>query len=278
LGYKRLGFIVKPHAKGLVEYVRKVTKELEKNEIKYVFPDKIKDNIKKIPTASEDLIFENSDIIIVLGGDGTFLSAATKAAEKEIPILGINMGFLGFLTEFTKEEFLNFIPRLKKNKIKIGTRSLLSVQLNSKKYIALNDVVFSKEKIARMIFLKVTVNDTFFSNIRADGLIISTPTGSTAYNLSAGGPIVTPISKNLIITPICPHSLTLKPVIVSSGCKIKVEVLKGDDTFITIDGQKGITVREGDIVEVKEDEKKLKVISNPERDYFSILREKLKWG
>jgi len=278
LEYNRVGFIVKPHAKGLKEYIEKIVKKLEENSIDYLFPESIKELAPKNTAVKQEEIFKSSKIIIVLGGDGTFLSAATKAAEREIPILGINMGFLGFLTEFTKEEFLKFIPNIAKNQLKIGTRSLLNVRLNSKSFLALNDVVFSKEKIARMIFLKVMVNDTFFSNIRADGLIISTPTGSTAYNLSAGGPIVTPVSKNLIITPICPHSLTLKPVIVSSECKIKVEVLKGDDTYITIDGQKGTTIKEGDIVEVSEDEKKLKVISNPQRDYFSILREKLKWG
>ncbi len=278
MNYKNLGFIVKPHAKGLKEYLEKIIEILEKNDFNLFFPEEIKQIFPDYFTFSSEEIFKKADLIVVLGGDGTFLSAATRAAEKEIPILGINMGFLGFLTEFTKEEFINFIPALKENKVSIGERSLLKVKFNSKSFIALNDVVFSKEKIARMIFLKVLVNDVFFSNIRSDGLIISTPTGSTAYNLSAGGPIVTPISNNLIITPICPHSLTLKPVIVSSGCRIKVEVIKGNDTFVTIDGQKGVTINEGDIVEVFEDDKKLKVISNPNRDYFSILREKLKWG
>jgi NAD+ kinase len=188
------------------------------------------------------------------------------------------MGFLGFLTEFTKEEFLKFIPALIKENCKKSNRALLEVIIGDKRFTALNDVVFSKENLARMSQLNVKVGDSFFSIVRADGLIISTPTGSTAYNLSAGGPIVTPRSKNLLITPICPHSLTLKPVVISSECEIIVEVIKGDGMIVTIDGQKGEAINSGDTVRVRESTTMLSVINNPERDYFSILREKLKWG
>ena len=275
---KTIGIIVKPHAKGLSDYLEKCVEIFKKYDVKLLLSERFKNEVAGIIRENENKIYENSDVIVVMGGDGTFLSAATNAAEYNIPVLGINMGFLGFLTEFTKEEFLKFIPSLMERKFKASKRALLEVGIKDKKFTALNDVVFSKDHLARMSQLKVKVGNQFFSNIRADGLIISTPTGSTAYNLSAGGPIVSPRSKNLLITPICPHSLTLKPVVISSECEIIVELVKGEEMIVTIDGQKGESIASGDIVKVRESNTILFVINNPNRDYFSILREKLKWG
>ncbi len=273
-----IGIIVKPHAKGLSDYLKKCADIFKNYNSEIYLSEKFKGEISGMKSEKESEIYKKAETIVVMGGDGTFLSAATKSAMNNIPVIGINMGFLGFLTEFTKEEFLKFIPSLIEGDYKKSNRALLEVIIKDKRFTALNDVVFSKENLARMSQLNVKVGDRFFSVVRADGLIISTPTGSTAYNLSAGGPIVTPRSKNLLITPICPHSLTLKPVVISSECEIIVEVIKGDEMIVTIDGQRGEAINSGDMVKVRESKTVLSVINNPERDYFSILREKLKWG
>ncbi len=275
---KSVGIIVKPHAEGLFDYLKRCSDIFNRFDLRIYLSEKFGKELKGIKREKEDEIYKKADIIVVMGGDGTFLSASSKAVEYNIPIIGINMGFLGFLTEFTKEEFLEFIPTLVNGEFRKSKRALLEIMIKNKKFIALNDVVFSKENLARMSQLRVKVGGQFFSNVRADGLIISTPTGSTAYNLSAGGPIVTPRSKNLLITPICPHSLTLKPVVISSECEIKVEVIKGEEMIVTIDGQRGEAINPGDTVVVRESPDMLSLISNPKRDYFSILREKLKWG
>jgi len=275
---KKIGLIVKPHAKELKKYLNRIIKAFQDNKITLLIPKSVENLVHYNNFHSEQTILSQAEIIVVIGGDGTFLSVASKAAESSKPILGINMGDLGFLTEFTKNEFLEFLPSLIKGNYKVEKRTLLKAKTKTKTHKALNDIVFSKENLARMIKLRVKVNNLFFAKIRSDGLIISTPTGSTAYNLSSGGPIVSPNCESLLITPICSHSLTLKPVAISSNSKIEVSANKKYNVVLTIDGQTGEKLKPGTVVRISEFEKKLELIKNPDRDYFSILREKLKWG
>ncbi len=274
---KKIGIVVKPHAPELKEKLEKIILLFKKEEFE-VFLDEKAPIRGQFKILKREEIPEKCDLVVVMGGDGTFLSVAHLTAIHNKYIVGINLGNLGFLTEFTFEEFFEFVKKIKANEFDYSSRLLITTTFKAKEYHALNDIVISKGNIARMLNLEVFVENKFFSKVRADGMIIATPTGSTAYNLSSGGPIITPNSKNIIITPICPHSLTLKPVIVSSNCKIKVNILKGDSAFLTVDGQRGENINSGDSIEIKTSKHSLKIINNPLRDYFSILREKLKWG
>ncbi len=275
---ERIGIVIKPHAEDIENKVETVVSLLLKNNFKVLVDKTFIFDLRDVEKEEREKIPEKSDLIVVMGGDGTFLSIAHITAQKGKPILGINLGNLGFLTEFTFNEFIDFIPTIKNQNFSFTERTLLIAEAENRSFYALNDIVIAKEHIARMINLEVFVEGKFFSTIRADGLIVATPTGSTAYNLSSGGPIITPSAKNIIITPICPHSLTLKPVIISGDCCIKVKVKKGGHAFLTVDGQRGVELKEGSKVSIKKAAITLKTINNPKRDYFSILREKLKWG
>jgi len=225
-----------------------------------------------------------SDIIIVLGGDGTFLGVARLVGDLETPIVGINLGSLGFLTEIQIEEIDSLLEDIIKGNYTVEDRIRLTVHLHRKEeriaqYNVLNDVVINKGALARIIELETFLNDEKLSTFRADGLIISTPTGSTAYNLAAGGPIVSPKLNCMIITPICPFKLSNRPIVIPDSYKIKtfLHSQKGD-VFLTLDGQVGISLMEGDRVEVKKADHSLKFIKPKNKSFFHILRTKLKWG
>jgi len=218
-------------------------------------------------------------LILVIGGDGTFLSVAPAAVRHGVPIAGFNLGTLGFLTELGTGSIRNTLERLLTRGMPLSERKVLRVELEGGHYLALNDVVASKGNIARIIQLELQVNHTKIAHIRADGLIISTPTGSTAYSLSAGGPIVNPEVNALVITPICAHSLTLRPLVVPDRLRLTVTRDKGDNqVFVTIDGQHVLPLPAGKAFHVGVDERRLKMVESPDMNYFSLLAEKLNWG
>ncbi len=233
---------------------------------------------------SRDDVPMGCDLVIVMGGDGTLISAARAISGREIPLFAVNLGGLGFLTAITKEELFPELERALGGGHRIGKRRLMKVDVIRSgravsHYEALNDVVITKASIARMIDLEAYVDDMFVCSYKADGLIVSTPTGSTAYSLSAGGPIIYPTVAAVCITPICPHTLTNRPVIVNSSSVISVLCRAEDSSgFLTIDGQVGEPLHENDRIECSSSEHELNLIRPPQQKFFDVLRQKLKWG
>jgi NAD+ kinase len=225
-----------------------------------------------------------SDVLLILGGDGTILNAARLAAERSIPILGVNMGGLGFLTEVRLDNLYASLDRVFANDFILDERLMLQTHVHRHgetvaRGIVLNDVVISKGTLARMIELKIAIQGQFVTNLRADGLIVATPTGSTAYSMSAGGPIINPAVQSLILTPISPHTLTHRPLIVPGNAEIEVTLTSKDEgAMATLDGQVGIAMTQGDTAVIQASEHRTKLIRFPESHYYEVLREKLKWG
>ena len=233
---------------------------------------------------SRNLLAAQSDLLVVLGGDGTLLAAAREAAPRGIPILPINLGSLGFLTSFTLEELYPALEETLAGKAETSERVMLTASLLRKRQTiesknVLNEIVVNKGALARMIEVELYIDEEFVCRYRADGLIVATPTGSTAYSLSAGGPIVHPDVESLIVTPICPHTLTDRPVVIGDGCKIEMR-LRGDaeSVYLTLDGQKGILMQSEDRVGIARAKERLKLIQPHRKSYYEILRSKLKWG
>ena len=230
-----------------------------------------------------DALVKDIQLLIVLGGDGTLLAGARSVGSREIPIFAVNLGGLGFLTTITLEQMYPELERALEGKCRIGPRRMLHCQVmrNGKsiaEYEALNDAVFSKTEMARMINIDVHVDEHYVCRYRADGLIVSTPTGSTAYSLSAGGPIIFPTVDTLCLTPICPHMLTNRPVLVSGEAVIKVDILDDEAPYLTVDGQVGQPLEKGDQVFCRNSTTKVLLIRPPHMLYFDVLRAKLKWG
>ncbi len=227
---------------------------------------------------------QKADVLLVLGGDGTMLNAARLAGERGIPILGVNMGGLGFLTEVRLDNLFPSLERVFANEYVLDERLMLSTHIHRHgetvaKGVVLNDVVVSKGTLARMIEMKISIQGQFVTKLRGDGLIVSTPTGSTAYSLSAGGPIINPGVHALILTPVCPHTLTHRPLIVQDDVEIDVTLTSKDEgAMATLDGQVGVALTQGDSVVLKVSEYKTRLIRFPESNYYDVLREKLKWG
>ena len=229
-------------------------------------------------------VADSSQLLLVLGGDGTMLAAARLASPRGIPILPINMGSLGFLTSFTLDELYPALEETLAGRFSVSQRVMLQAELERAGSVietqtALNDAVIHKGALARMIQLELRINSDFVCRYRADGLIVSSPTGSTAYSLSAGGPIVHPAVESFIITPICPHMLSDRPLVIRDSSCIEVK-LNGDteSVYLTLDGQRGIPMQPTDILRVRRADRQLKLIQPPKKPYFDILRSKLKWG
>lgn len=225
-----------------------------------------------------------ADLLIVLGGDGTLLAASRLENERGVPILPVNLGGLGFLTSVTLEEMYPILEQVFAGRSRTSERVMLDVSVIRgdvlvERHRALNDAVLNKATLSRMIDLKLTVNGEFVTDYRADGLILSTPTGSTAYSLAAGGPIVYPRVSAFLITPICPHTLTNRPLMVPDTSRIEVVFMgPGEPVTLTVDGQVGIALAPGDRVEIVRAKQRLRLVRTPERTYYQILRDKLKWG
>jgi NAD+ kinase len=224
------------------------------------------------------------DIVLVLGGDGTMLSVSRLVAPKGIPVLGINLGSLGFITEVNRDEIFSAVDKMLNDGCAIEERMMLTAAIhrNGKKiadYTVLNDVVINKGALARIIDLETNINDRYVTTYKADGLIISTPTGSTAYSLSAGGPILYPTLDSIVVTPICSHTLTNRPIVVPGNSQIEIIIKSlSEDVFLTLDGQVGFSLRMDDVLEIGKSPFKTKLLVPIERDYFQVLRTKLKWG
>jgi len=231
-----------------------------------------------------DDVPEGCDLVIVLGGDGTLLSAARAIGHREIPLFAVNLGGLGFLTAITKDELFPELERALEGGHRVAKRKFLNTELLRggrvvAAYDALNDAVLAKSEIARMIDLEVYVDEQFVANYKADGLIVCTPTGSTAYSLAAGGPIIFPSVPAICMTPICPHMLTNRPVLVPETSVVRVvSHAPNDNVFLSIDGQVGNPVEEGDMILCRSSRFALQLVRPPRAMFFDVLRQKLKWG
>lgn len=225
----------------------------------------------------------DTNLIIVLGGDGTLLSAARVVAGLNIPLFAVNLGHLGFLTAIRVEDLYPELERALRGEHRIGLRRMVDCELRRggktiATYSALNDVVITKSQLARMIDLDTHVDNHFVAAYKADGLIVATPTGSTAYSLSAGGPVIFPSVNAFCITPICPHMLTNRPVIVPDSSIIQILIHGDEGPYLTIDGQTGEPLCRGDVVVCRSSAKTIQLIRPPKMLFFDVLREKLKWG
>jgi NAD+ kinase len=234
---------------------------------------------------TEEEIRDQAELVVVLGGDGTLISVARLFSGRDVPILGINLGSLGFLTEITVEELYPRLELCLQSTPRVSARMMLMVTLfregkESETHHVLNDVVINKGALARIVDLETRINKQVLTTYKADGLIVATPTGSTGYSMSAGGPIIHPQMSCIVITPICPHTLTNRPIVVTDESIISVTITSSFDekVYLTLDGQVGIELQEGDSVEVRKALNKTSLVMSRSRDYFELLRTKLKWG
>jgi len=227
-------------------------------------------------------LVQSSDMLLVLGGDGTFLAGARLASDRKIPILGVNLGGLGFLTNTPASEIFDMLELVIKGHAQFEKITMLDVVTNCQgkreEFRVLNDVVLAKTALARIIEIRVSIGNANVTKLLADGLIVSTPTGSTAYSMSAGGPICHPSVKAIILTPICPHLLANRPLLVPDSQVLRVDLASGGESYITLDGQIGREFLQGDWFEAARSECDLTLVKNPNRTYYQTLRDKLRWG
>jgi len=287
---ERIGIIVKQNKPEAITLARNLVEWLQPKKIEVYIEEEIKDLFypplagPQLNSVEREEIPIHVEMIIVLGGDGTLLSVARLVGAREVPILGVNLGGLGFLTEITLEELYRVLERVIHEDFVTDERVVFNAAVIRRgeriaEFIVLNDAVINKGALARIIDLETTINGEYLTTFKSDGLIISTPTGSTAYNLSAGGPIVYPLLHCIIITPICPHTLTNRPIVIPDDVEIRA-VLKTrqQEVILTLDGQQGFSLEFEDVVEVRKAEGRILLIKSPYRHYFEVLREKLKWG
>lgn len=240
---------------------------------------------EEMEAGGASIIPDSVDWVVVLGGDGTLLGASRKVGRHGVPILGVNLGGLGFLTGIPLDKLYPVIEMMINGRLEVETRVMLETRvLREEKEVlrfqVLNDVVINKRALARIIDLDVTINDEFLTTFRADGLIISTPTGSTAYNLAAGGPILYPTLETFVLTPICPFTLTNRPIIIPNTAAIQIRMGKEskETVILTFDGQVGFDLFFGDEVIINKSKEKIRLLRPPDQSYFKILRTKLMWG
>lgn len=236
-------------------------------------------------SAESSEIARDADFVVVLGGDGTLIAAARLMGQREIPILAVNLGSLGFLTEITLDELYPSMERCLEGDFEVSERMMLlaSVERGGEEvelHRVLNDVVINKGALARIIDMETYVSNHYLTTFKADGLIVSTPTGSTGYSLSANGPIIHPDLESISLTPICPHTLTNRPLVVGPEAKISIRLNYAPDesVFLTLDGQVGMKLFSGDVVQIHRCEHVTRLVQSRTKDYFEVLRTKLKWG
>ncbi len=282
---QKVGIIIKRGEQKAVDLVGEVVRWLQKNKKEVIIGKKLAGLINFPHGFPEEKVPVFADLLIVLGGDGTLLKAARIIGDRNVPLLGVNLGNLGFLTEITKDEIFPVLSEIFEGKFHIDRRMKLSSHIirNDKpaeEHSVLNDIVISKGGVARLFELETYIDGSYLTTFRADGLILSTPTGSTGYTLAAAGPIVHPGLNSIVITPICPHILTGRSIIVPADSTIRVALKPDDgeeDIILTMDGQVSVPLRPADEVVVNKSRASVCLIRPSRRDYFQVLRTKLKW-
>ncbi len=276
------GIIGNPSKKNLSNVLSSILILLDKKGIKYIIHDVLKMKIsgKKYSNKlkSLDSLLDKSDIVISLGGDGTFLNTARLVGRKQIPILGVNLGNLGFMAEVSPEEMEKFVTDILDGNYKIYDLCVISAKAGRKEFFGMNEIVIDKCNSIKMIEIDIYYNNEKVVNFVGDGVIVSTPTGSTGYSLSAGGPIISPYSKVFIITPICPHTLNFRPIIVPDDGAIKIKILKKDKVRLTADGFSSMILKSPIDFTLTKGSFNIKAVKKTNKTYFQTLNNKLLWG
>lgn len=287
---KRIGIVLKPHQPQALETLCELVVWLAQRDITLVGgPDIERDRVEhqtgcSVPQVENEELAGEADLMLVLGGDGTMIATARMIGDREVPVLGVNYGGLGYLAEFRIEELYSALELILSDNYRLDRRVMLAVELQREGAApqssrVLNDVVINKSALARIIEIEAYLNSQFVGSFRADGLIVSTPTGSTAYNLSAGGPVIFPSMNAVVITPICPFTLSNRPIVVPDDAEIEL-LLKTDkeEVALTLDGQVGFPLTVGDRVVIRKSRTTFNLIQPSNRNYFDVLRDKLRWG
>jgi len=287
---KRIGVVVKPHESDALETLCRLTEWLNQRAIALVgLPELDRERIEHETGCAVEVLPEADlpqrvDLMMVLGGDGTTIATARMIGDVEVPVIGVNYGGLGYLAEFPIEEMFTALTAILAGEYKVQQRLMLTVELWRGEELVtrnrvLNDVVVNKSALARIVEIEAYLNDQFVNLFRADGLIVATPTGSTAYNLSAGGPIIYPSMNAVVITPICPFTLSNRPIVVPDDSQIDVRLMtRNEEVALTLDGQVGFALQAGDRVLIRKSKTAFNLVQPPNRNYFDVLRNKLKWG
>ena len=275
---KRVGIVLRPSSPNIKDIFLKVKQAFEKEDIE-VFIDSVSASMIGVLGQDFDILCKKSDILVSIGGDGTLLSLVRRSYKYHKPVLGIYVGKLGFLTDVLPEEIEDFVKKLKKKKFRIDNRMMMEANINGskKRFYSFNDIVITRESISKMIEVDAYIDKKWFNRYYGDGLIISTPTGSTAYNLAAGGPVVYPLTDAYILTPICAHSLTQRPLVLPADFEIEIRT-KSTKTLMVLDGQEIYRFTPNDSITIKKAKEGARLIHRLERNYFELLREKLNWG
>lgn len=287
---KRIGIVLKPHQPDALKTICELAAWLAERGISLVGGAEIERQrveqqtgcaIEEVP---DEKLAASVDLILVLGGDGTMIATARMMGDTEVPVLGVNYGGLGYLAEFRIEELYTALESILSGNYRLDKRVMLSVELwRGKECVTrnrvLNDVVINKSALARIIEIEAYLNHQFVNSFRADGLIVSTPTGSTAYNLSAGGPVIFPSMNAVVITPICPFTLSNRPIVVPDDATIELCLkTEQEDVALTLDGQVGFPLNVEDRVVIFKSKTKFNIVQPTNRNYFAVLRDKLRWG
>ena len=287
---QRVGVVVKPHQPDALQTLCRLAEWLNERGITLLgSPEVERERIEhetgcSVQVVEPDQLATAVDLMLVLGGDGTMIATSRMVGDAEVPVMGVNYGGLGYLAEFRIEELFDALESILKGQYKLEKRVMLAVELfRGQEHVSgnrvLNDVVINKSALARIIEIEAYLNQQFVNSFRADGLIISTPTGSTAYNLSAGGPVIYPSMNAIVITPICPFTLSNRPIVVPDDAEIELRLkTEHEEVALTLDGQVGFPLKVEDRVVIRKSRTTFNLVQPMNRNYFEVLRDKLRWG
>jgi NAD+ kinase len=284
MAVQTIGIALKTDQPRLGSVVRDIAKWLQDRGVELLIgPDASKvSGLSGMPLIE---LADKVDLMVVLGGDGTLLAVARAIGERAVPVLGVNLGTLGYLAEISLDELFPTLEGVLAGRLQIEARMRLDVHAERDgreigRYLALNDAVIARTALSRMIDLKTWADDAEVTTYHADGLIAATPTGSSAYSLSAGGPLLLPGISAIVLTPICPHTLTQRPIVLPKMCQVVIEVLdmRGGEVHLTVDGQVGCQLQEGDRINVSASNRPLQMLVSADRNRFEVMRNKLRWG
>ncbi len=280
----KFGIIANYTHKRTPELVRSIIRWCTEHTIEFSVDNEIarREDLRTVGLEEKEL--SELDMVIAIGGDGTILSTSARVSGSGTPIFGINVGGLGFLTTATADDYCNYLEKLLKKEYVVQDRMMLEVSVcresggEDRVFHALNDAVVYKGSFSRIVQLKIHVGDEEVGVFRSDGIIVSTPTGSTGYSLSSGGPLVLPAMEVIVVTPICPHTLGARPIVIPSGRRVSIEVMSSRiDVTLTIDGQKGTVMSEGSLIRVSKSDRSTRLVRMPDESFFTLLRNKLGW-
>jgi NAD+ kinase len=274
---EKIGIVVKPSSFELKDIYLDIIKDI-KNAGFNIYYETNSAKIIDTDGIDFDMLCQECDIIICLGGDGTLISVSRRSCKYDIPILGVNLGTLGFLTDIMPKELPQFLENLKNKQYRIDSRMMIEASANLNNFVAFNDFVITRKNINGIVRIDAKIDGKQFNSYHGDGLIISTPTGSTAYNLSTGGPVVYPLTDAFIVTPISPHSLTQRPLVLPGNFEIELSTPNKAGAVIIMDGQDIYNIEQDEVIKIKVASHRARLLHRVERNYFEVLNKKLHWG